>query len=123
MMRRLLLLGLALSGSAALAQPGGAPDPGSGRELPEGSANLDFILVNRTGRTIVDVQITPSGEGSGWSDDILVQREVPNVERAAASYTRDIELCRWDVRATFEGGAQRVWPRIDLCNTVRVELR
>jgi hypothetical protein len=122
-MRTFFLILLAMLPAAAAAQPGDAPDPGYGRELPEGSANLDFVVVNRTGRTVVDVQITPSGERSPWSDDILVQRELPDGERAAASYTRDIELCRWDVRATFEGGAQRVWPRIDLCHTVRVELR
>lgn len=95
----------------------------SGRELAEGAANLDFIVVNRTGRTIVDLSITPSGEDSEWSDDILVQAEVPSGERAAASYTRDVELCRWDLRATFADGRRQRWPRINLCDTIRVVLR
>ena len=110
----------ALFATAATAQ---TPDSSHGRELAEGAANLDFIVVNRTGRTIVGIAITPSGEDSPWSDDILVQREVPPDERAAASYTRDIELCLWDVRATFEDGRQQSWPRIDLCDTIRVVLR
>ena len=42
---------------------------------------------------------------------------------ASDPYPRDIELCRWDRRATFEGWATRIWPRVDLCDTVRVELR
>jgi hypothetical protein len=110
--------------AAAAAQPQQAPDPGYGRELPEGSANLDFVAVNRTGRTVTGIQIRPTGEpDSPWSSDILVQRDLPTGERGAASYTRDVELCRWDVRATFEGGTQRMWRRVDLCQTVRVDLR
>ena len=118
------MLALMLFAAAAAAQPRQAPDPGYGRELPEGSANLDFVAVNRTGRTIVDIQIRPAEEPpSPWSVDILVQRDLPDQERGAASYTRDVELCRWDVRATFEDRSNRVWRRVDLCTTVRVELR
>jgi hypothetical protein len=105
--------------AAALQPPEGEPD---GRELAAGAANLDFIIVNRTGRTIEALSISPAGEES-WSDDILVQREVPEGERAAASYSRDVELCRWDVRVTFEGGDRRSWPAVNLCDTIRVELR
>lgn len=111
-----LLLGLAL----LAAQPDG--DAMDGRELAAGAANLDFILVNRTGQTITAVNISPAGEES-WTDNILAQRDVPTDERAAASYTRDVELCHWDVRVTFENGNRRSWPRINLCDTIRVELR
>lgn len=109
-----------LAADAAPAQPEAASH---GRELPEGAANLDFVIVNRTAETVTAIAITPSGEDSPYSDDLLVPDEVPPGERGAVSYTRDVELCRWDVRATFEGGRQRTWPRIDLCATVRVELR
>lgn len=111
-----VLIGLALLG----AQPaGGEPD---GRELAAGAANLDFIAVNKTDQTIIALSISPAGEES-WSDNILAQRDVPPDERAAASYTRDVELCLWDVRVTYEGGAHQSWPRINLCDTIRVELR
>jgi len=120
----LTLLALSLAGVAAAQPPSELPiDDGYGNELPEGAANLDFILVNRTGETITAVTITPSGEDSPWSNDILVQREVPSGERAAVSYTRDVELCRWDVRVTYANGDRRTWPLINLCRTVRVELR
>jgi hypothetical protein len=119
-MNRILFAGMA----AALAFAGAAgAQPSHGRELAEDAANLDFIIVNRTGRNIVGLAITPSGESAAWSDDILVQREVPDGERAAASYTRDVELCLWDLRATFEDGRSRNWPRINLCDTIRVVLR
>lgn len=124
-MKLVPLVFAALIAIPALAQPNRAAadaDPGYGRELPEGSANLDFIVVNRTGRTIIAIAITPVGEGAPWSTDILVPRDLPNNERGAASYSRDIELCRWRVRATFEGGQTRDYPAVNLCATLRVEL-
>ena len=119
----LALIAAGLGGAAFAQPPRELPLDGYGNELPEGAANLDFILVNRTGQTITAVNITPSGEESPWSNDVLVQREVPSGERAAVSYTRDIELCRWDIRVTYSNGQRRTWPLIDLCRTVRVELR
>lgn len=115
----LIAASLACSGAA---QPAEVPDQGHGRELPEGAANLDFVIFNRTGQTIIAVSISPAREEE-WSADILVQREVPPGERAAASYTRDVELCRWDVRVIYQGGRRQSWPAVDLCATVRVELR
>ncbi len=104
------------------AAPESEVDQGYGTEAPEGTGNLDFIVVNRTGRTITGISISPAGDES-WSDDILVQRELMENERGAVSYTRDVEQCFWDVRATFQDGGNRSWPRRNLCNTIRVELR
>ena len=105
----------------AQAEPEG--DPGNGTELPESSANLDFIMVNHTGQTIVELNISPAGEES-WSDNLLHYPEVPDQERAAASYARDVELCRWDIRVRYQGsGNRQSWPAVNLCDTVRVELR
>jgi len=106
--------------TAAPAAPAG--DGTGGRELAEGSANLDFIIVNRTGQTIIALSISPKGEES-WTDNLLAAREVPPDERAAAAFSRDLEECLWDVRATYQGGHRQSWPRINLCDTVRVELR
>lgn len=100
----------------------GEGEESHGSELREGSANLDFIVVNRTGQTMTAVSISPAGEES-WSDDILAQRELAENERGAVSYTRDVEQCLWDVRATFESGRNQSWPRRNLCDTIRVELR
>ena len=117
-----MLLSLLIVAAAAQPQPSGESDGMYGRELAEGAANLDFIIVNRTGQTIREVSISPAGEES-WSDNLLAAREVPPDERAAAAYTRDVELCSWDVRVTYEGGHRQSWPRINLCDTIRVELR
>ena len=116
------MLTLMLAAAAALVQPPEPPDPGYGRELPEGSGNLDFVVVNRTGQTISQVQITPQGDEQ-WTPNVMVQRDLPDQERSAVSFSRDVEQCRWDVRVTFENGNRRPWPRVNLCDTVRVELR
>lgn len=116
---QILLLAAALALSAQIEPEG---DSIGGSELPESSANLDFIIVNKTGQTITALNISPRGEES-WSVNLLHYREVPPDERAAASYTRDVELCRWDIRVTYESGHRQSWPAINLCDTVRVELR
>jgi hypothetical protein len=108
----------AATGNAASAEDGGT----GGRELPEGSANLDFIVVNRTGQTITALSISPEGE-EDWTHDILVPRDLPTDERGAASFSRDVESCVWDIRATYESGRRQSWPRVNLCDTLRVELR
>jgi hypothetical protein len=115
-----VLLLLCSTGGAAAQEPEG--DGTGGRELAEGSANLDFVIVNRTGQTIIALSISPQGEEE-WTGNLLHYRDVPPDERAAASFSRDVELCRWDVRVTFEGGRRQSWPGINLCDTLRVELR
>lgn len=122
------LFPLCAAGSLLLCSTVGAPaqepesDGTGGRELAEGSANLDFVIVNHTGQTIVGLSISPQGE-EDWTGNLLHYRDVPPDERAAASFSRDVELCRWDVRVTYEGGRRQSWPGINLCDTLRVELR
>jgi hypothetical protein len=115
----ILLLAAALALSV---QPEPESDSIGGRELPESAANLDFIIINKTGQTITALNISPRGEES-WSGNLLHHREVAPDERAAAAYTRDVELCRWDIRVTYESGNRQSWPAVNLCDTVRVELR
>lgn len=91
---------------------------------------LDFIAFNRSGRTIAALAIRPD-EGplapgaaeTPWSDNVLTQRELPDGQRAAAHYEADIELCRWQVRVTFADRQTRDYPAVNLCETIRVDLR
>ena len=132
---QIILLAAALALTAQNGKPEAPPQPApqaqpepegdgiGGREMSEEAANLDFIIVNHTGQTIVELNISPAGEES-WSDNLLHYPEVPDQERAAASYSRDVELCRWDVRVRYQGsGNRQSWPAVNLCDTVRVELR
>ena len=99
-----------------------ANDHVGGRELAEEASNLDFIVVNRTGHKIIGLSIKPFDDNH-WSNNVLAGRDVPDKERAAATYSRDVEICRWDLKATFDNGTARVFPNFNLCDTVRVELR
>ena len=91
---------------------------------------IDFIAFNRTGRTLTGLAIRPDegpldagAQETPWSDNILAQRELPDGSRAAAHYEADIEICRWQLRATFADRRTRDFPSVDLCNTIRVDLR
>ena len=103
---QIFLLAAALVLNLQGAQPEPEGDNIGGTELPESSANLDFVMLNRTGQTIVELNISPAGDES-WSDNLLRYPEVPDQERAAASFTRDVELCRWDVKVRFQNGSRR----------------
>ena len=91
---------------------------------------LDFIAFNRSGRSVTGLAIRPD-EGplapgaaeTPWSDNVLTQRELPDGQRAAAHYEADIELCRWQVRVTFADRQTRDYPAVNLCETIRVDLR
>lgn len=91
---------------------------------------IDFVAFNRTGRSITALALRPEeGEpGVGtpenpWSDNILTQSELPDGTRAAAHFEADIELCRWQLRATFADRRTRDYPAVNLCDTIRVDLR
>ena len=127
----------AVAGAAAAAQAG-ANNVAAGNGLwgvaeAEDEAShrgIDFIVFNRTGQTITAIAIRPD-EGrldpgapeNPWSANALTQRELPSGQRAAAHYEADIELCRWQVRVTFAGGQTRDYPAVNLCETIRVDLR
>jgi hypothetical protein len=91
---------------------------------------LDFIAFNRTGQTVTALAVRPEEERLApgapqdpWSANVLAQSELPDGQRAAAHYEADIELCRWQLRATFAGGKTRDYPGTNLCETIRVDLR
>jgi len=116
----------------------GSPDPsmGTGTSLREaikaanGNQGLDFIAFNRTGKTVASLSIRPD-EGplapgaaeNPWSDNVLVQSDLPDGQRVAAHYEADIELCRWQLRVTFADRKTRDYPGVNLCETIRVDLR
>ena len=91
---------------------------------------MDFIAFNRTGRTIAALALRPD-EGplspgtpeDPWSANVLAQTELPDGQRAAAHYEADVEICRWQLRVTFADRKTRDYPAVNLCDTVRVDLR
>jgi hypothetical protein len=91
---------------------------------------IDFIAFNRTGRTIAALSIrpdegplAPGASQDPWSANVLAQSELPDGQRAASHFEADIELCRWQLRATFADRKTRDYPGVNLCDTIRVDLR
>ena len=130
-----LALALAAAGGAAAATGQTAPSGNAswGAAEPEDEAahrGLDFIAFNRTGRTVAALALRPD-EGpldpgapeTPWSGNVLTRTELPDGQRAAAHYEADIELCTWQLRATFADGTSRDYPTVNLCETIRVDLR
>lgn len=121
--------------NVAAAAPAPAPDGNAswGAAEAEDEAShrgIDFIVFNRTGRTITGIAIrpdegplSPGAPETPWGDNVLTQRELPDGQRAAAHKEADIEICGWQIRATFAGGETRNFPTVNLCETIRVDLR
>ena len=61
-----------------------------------------------------------------WAHHLPALQRAANTEygtRAAAHFESDIEICRWPLRATLADRQTRDYPAVDLCSTVRVDLR
>lgn len=128
---------------ASAARPDAAVNTGAAAATPANSLwgvaeaedeashrGIDFVAFNRTGRSITALAIRPEeGEpGVGtpedpWSANVLTQAELPDGTRAAAHFEADIELCRWQLRVTFADRRTRDYPAVNLCDTIRVDLR
>lgn len=115
---------------AGAAQAGNASWGAAEAEDEASHRGIDFIAFNRTGRTITGIAIrpdegppSPGAAETPWGDNVLTQRELPDGQRAAVHKEADIEICTWQIRATFEGGRTRDFPSVNLCETIRVDLR
>ena len=91
---------------------------------------IDFIAFNRSGRTVTALALRPDegpldpgAPATPWSANVLTQTELSDGTRAAAHFEADIELCRWQLRATFADRRTRDYPSVNLCETLRVDLR
>jgi hypothetical protein len=91
---------------------------------------VDFIAFNSTGRTIAALSIrpdegplAPGASEDPWSANVLTQSELPEGQRAAAHFEADVEMCRWQLRVTFADRKTRDYPGMNLCDTIRVDLR
>ncbi len=88
--------------------------------VPALAEQWDFVLVNKTGKTIKLVEIAQAGSGA-WKKDIRDEeiRGEWNI-KPGADYTVHFEkgdnVCKYDVRLTFDGEDTPVtWPGFDTC--------
>lgn len=85
---------------------------------PALAENWDFVLVNKTGKTITLVEVSPSG-AADWKkdrrDDDLGPKSIKPGDDYTVHFDKDDKTCKYDVRMTFEGDSQTVWPAFDVC--------
>ena len=85
------------------------------------AAMQDFTLNNRSGHTVVTLNVSPSSSND-WGPDILGVDVLANGESAEITFDRDEDQCMWDIRATYDDGDVGDWRGINLCETSEINL-
>ena len=85
------------------------------------AAAQDFTIVNATGRTVLTINISPTGE-EDWGPDLLGSEVMADGATASATFDVDESRCLWDIRASFEDGAIGDWRGLDLCEISTITL-
>jgi hypothetical protein len=86
---------------------------------PAFAENWDFVLVNKTGRTMKLVEVSQAG-ANDWKKDIRDEDRGASTISPGDEYTvhfdKDGKVCKYDVRITFDGDTTPVtWPGFDAC--------
>jgi hypothetical protein len=89
--------------------------------LPAYSADQDFTLVNATGVTIDEVYISPVST-KDWQEDVMGTEVLEDGEEVEISFSRDEEVCAWDIMIKDTEGNEIYWENIDLCEHSEITL-
>jgi len=86
---------------------------------PAFAENWDFVLVNKTGKTMKLIEVSQSG-ANDWKKDIRDEDRGASTIGPGQEYTvhfeKDAKVCKFDVRITFDGNDTPViWPAFDTC--------
>ena len=78
----------------------------------------EFVLVNKTGKTLKLVELADTGSGN-WvketrDEDRGPIKIKPN-DRYTVHFDKGAKACKFDVRLTFDDDSQAVWPPLDVC--------
>lgn len=79
----------------------------------------DFVLVNKTGRTITQVEVAPTGSGE-WvqqkvEEDVAVGEVKPGKDHTV-HFEKAESACRFDVRLTFSDKSTATATGLDVCD-------
>ena len=85
------------------------------------AAAQDFTIHNRTGHTVMTLNVSPSASNE-WGPDILGQDVLANGESAEITFDRGEDHCMWDIRVTYDDGDTGDWRGINLCETTDINL-
>ncbi len=81
----------------------------------------DFWVVNRTGFTIDEIQVTPHNS-KDWGDDILGKDSLDDGEKVEIVFRRKEKAKLWDLRVEDEDGEEYIWYDLNLLEISEVTL-
>jgi hypothetical protein len=84
------------------------------------AAQQDFTITNHTGHVIVTLNVSPNNDDH-WGPDILGRDVLANGEQAEVSFDRNEDQCSWDIKVTYDDGANNDLRGVNLCETTEVE--
>ena len=112
------------------AAPAPAPAPtneaGEGEEAGAPTASVatarqNFSVVNRTGHTVMTLNVSPTTEDE-WGPDILGSNVLQNGQTAQVTFDRAETQCNYDLRATYDDGDTTDMRGVNLCQVGTVNL-
>ncbi len=80
----------------------------------------DFVLVNKTGRDIYVINISPSSTND-WEEDVLGSDILENGESVTVRFGSG-RTKYWDLQAVFEDESSISWYKINLLETSEITL-
>ena len=84
--------------------------------VPAYAAEQEFVLVNKTGKTIKTVEVSEVGKAE-WTPETLDEDMVHDPVRNGMNHTVHYDKgCKVDVRLTFSDGSQSVFANFDACD-------
>jgi len=83
------------------------------------SAAQDYGVINRTGRTITHLYLSPTNDNE-WGDDILGKDVLANGEECGIEFDPNDEECAYDIKII--DGKEVAWTvtNVDLCKYTKV---
>ncbi len=85
---------------------------------PAMAEDWDFVLVNKTGKTIKQVEVAPSGS-EGWTPEKVdegMDSKIRNGQDHTVHFTKDDKACKFDVRLTFVDDTAVTARGLDVCD-------
>ena len=85
---------------------------------PAHAEDWDFVLVNKTGKTIKQVELTQSGSDAWFkrkTEEGMVSDIKPGVDHTV-HFSKDAKACRFDVRLTFDDDSTAVVQGLNVCD-------
>ena len=78
-----------------------------------GEGDLDFTLVNKTGKILDQVYVGPTASEE-WGSDIMGKDVVGEDESVSITFHPKATAKHWDLKIVFQDGSSSVWTNFDL---------